>query len=581
MRLHNIKQVFLLFPLFLLTVSVAYSQNPTFDSLANEINRISIYKKTKSLEMLDSLYQMAYSESDRSLLIARCLYEESLLYYRQGIDDTMLTDKIKKRLDHEHLSLMEQALLQTALGIRLGHVKGDYAEEFSLQLQALEKFKLLKNNYFTARTLNLIGNICSAISMHNLAEYYYSEALQYVTPESSMYYCIKNNVFILTADNDIEAAIDSMLNLIAISEKENHEEILPTQYHNMGSFYLDTLPEKALIYFTKMQTLDFDSPITTAFLYGNMGYYYQTKNDYPNALNFYRMTQKLLQENTSLKYLAVTYGHLSSIFEDISQCDSALFYARKYEELIQRLHSNTIAVETHQKYITTILEDREKDLVIAEQTVALKNRQFVVILTISGAAVLLISLFLLFVNQQKRRKASENRELTAKLAHEEDVQQYEKREQKLEKEKQEEILDTKTREITSYSLLVSNKNHLLKQIMGLNAQVFDNKENALEIASQIDEIIQNSLDIDDEWENFKMHFDKVHPHFFEKLKQLCNDLTEENLKLCAYFKIGMTTKQIAQLLHVVPNSIFTNRYRLRKKLQLPDEKDLDDFIRSL
>ena len=78
-----------------------------------------------------------------------------------------------------------------------------------------------------------------------------------------------------------------------------------------------------------------------------------------------------------------------------------------------------------------------------------------------------------------------------------------------------------------------------------------------------------------------MHFDKVHPHFFEKLKQHCNDLTEENLKMCAYIKMRMTTKQIAQLLQVIPNSIITNRYRIKKKLRLADDEELDGFIGAL
>jgi hypothetical protein len=177
---------------------------------------------------------------------------------------------------------------------------------------------------------------------------------------------------------------------------------------------------------------------------------------------------------------------------------------------------------------------------------------------------------LLFVNQQKRRKASENRELTAKLEYE-----------KLEKEKQEEIVDAKTRELASFSMLVSNKNQLLKQISGQIEQMYNDKENAIHIATKTDEIIRRNLNIDEEWANFKMHFDKVHPHFFEKLKRLCGDLTEENLRMCAYFKIGMTTKQLAQLLHIIPRSVIINRYRLKRKLQLTDSENLDDFIRNL
>jgi hypothetical protein len=74
----KIKQLIFLL-LFFLPLLPLYAQNKKFDALANELNRISLYKKTKSLELLDRLYQMAYNSSDSSSLIDRCLYEESLL----------------------------------------------------------------------------------------------------------------------------------------------------------------------------------------------------------------------------------------------------------------------------------------------------------------------------------------------------------------------------------------------------------------------------------------------------------------------------------------------------------------------
>jgi tetratricopeptide (TPR) repeat protein len=524
---------------------------------------------------------MAYSSSDSSLLIARCLYEEALLRLRQKIVDTLLVDKIKTRLAQENLPLQEHALLQLALVNNL-LTTGAYSEAFSLSLQALEKFKQADDKPFIVKALNHLGNICTFINLNSLAIYYYSEALKNITSENYEYLPIRLNIFFTKFPfNKDETLTDSIRCLLEVAEKEGREELLPIFYLNLGSFFLTTYPEKAIMYFTKIQTLDFDYPELTAVLYANLGLYVLIENDYSNALNYFKDAQKIMEENKSLNHLSFTYDMISTIFEKQNIIDSALFYAKKHKELTRKIHSNTIAVETHQKYVTTILETQKNELIILEQKITLKNKQFTIIVIVSASVVLLILLLLLLFHQQKRRKAGENRELTAKLEHEKKVQQYEKRQQKLEKEKQEMILDAKTREITSYSLLVSNKNHLLKQIMELNVQVLDNKENATEIAIKIDEIIQNNLNIDKEWENFKMHFDKVHPHFFEKLKQLCSNLTEENLKVCAYFKIGMTTKQIAQLLHIVPRSIIISRHRLKKKLQLPDNEDIDDFIRSL
>lgn len=94
-------------------------------------------------------------------------------------------------------------------------------------------------------------------------------------------------------------------------------------------------------------------------------------------------------------------------------------------------------------------------------------------------------------------------------------------------------------------------------------------------------VIGDSLKNDDEWQRFKLHFDNVHPNFFVKLKEQNNKLTENELRLCAYISIGMRAKQIAEMLSVSPESINTNRYRLRKKLGLQRGDSLDEYLRRI
>ena len=281
-------------------------------------------------------------------------------------------------------------------------------------------------------------------------------------------------------------------------------------------------------------------------------------------------TEKEMEYNSDFSNLSILYNSISRIFEQKNMLDSALFYAQKHIELSRRLHSNTIAIETHQKYITTLLETKDKELTIAEQKNELRNRLIIIILILLLSAILLVLLFY----QQKRHKTIENKALFASIKYKEEVQ-------KIEKEKHDEILEAKIREITSYSLLVSAKNHILGQVKGLNSQTINSNENAVKTAIEIDKIINENLNTDQEWDNFKMHFDKVHPNFFEKLKQSCNHLTEENMKLCAYFKIGLSNKQIAQMLHVLPRTIIYNRSMLKKKFELPEEQSLSDFIDKL
>jgi len=584
----KVKYLLIFLLLFAVQNNQSFAQNQKFDSIFEEIDRIGNIKKNYAKQLLDTLYQMIYQDTDSALRMARYLYVEAAVNGRQGVKDTLSTPKIRQRLNRKDMSLHEQAVLQAALAINLQAV-GAISEAFTLNYQAAEKFKQLGNNRFAARSLNAMGNICFTIGLSSLAEYYASEALAYVNPQWHEYYFFKVNI--ITNREEIvgyETTADSLLILLDFAEKEHREELIPLIYVNLGSALLNYDPEKGLYYLNKMQALDFDNPKSRAILNANLLSFYIDKKDYAKAMFYGKEARKTMEQNNDFLNLSFLYSDFAQIYEAQHQYDSAFFYLKKQRELARNIRSNTIAIETHQKYVTTFLEIAQKDLTIAEQKVKIKNNQFIIITVVAGSLIILILLFLLLVNQQKRRKASENRELTAKLEHEKaksehekKVQQYEKRTQKLEREKQQEVLDAKTREITSYSLLVSNKNQLLQQIMELTAQIFNNKENATKTAAKIKEVIQNNLTIDKEWENFKLHFDNVHPNFFEKLKQCCHDLTEENIKMCAYIKMGMTPKQISQLQHVAPRSVIINRYRLKKKLQISEEEDLEFFIGKL
>lgn len=89
------------------------------------------------------------------------------------------------------------------------------------------------------------------------------------------------------------------------------------------------------------------------------------------------------------------------------------------------------------------------------------------------------------------------------------------------------------------------------------------------------------MNTETERHKFIYHFNEVHPEFFSRLKSLCNELTENNLGMCAYFKMGMSIKQVASILNVSTETVKNARYRLKKKLNLNEEINLDDFIRDI
>lgn len=91
-------------------------------------------------------------------------------------------------------------------------------------------------------------------------------------------------------------------------------------------------------------------------------------------------------------------------------------------------------------------------------------------------------------------------------------------------------------------------------------------------------LVNKNLTNEDDWLVFESHFDQAHENFFRRLKNEYPSLTPSDLKLCAYLRLNLATKEIAPLLNISVRGVEIRRYRLRKKLELPQEKNLVEFM---
>ena len=73
-------------------------------------------------------------------------------------------------------------------------------------------------------------------------------------------------------------------------------------------------------------------------------------------------------------------------------------------------------------------------------------------------------------------------------------------------------------------------------------------------------------------------FDLVHDDFIKKLRQRFLDLSNNEVLMCAYLKMNLSTKEIAPLLNISVRGVETMRYRIRKKFGLERDDSLTDFI---
>ena len=111
-------------------------------------------------------------------------------------------------------------------------------------------------------------------------------------------------------------------------------------------------------------------------------------------------------------------------------------------------------------------------------------------------------------------------------------------------------------------------------------KLFDNQQSNNEIKKLIKTLSEDD-NIDKEWENFTKHFDKVHSDFVASLKEKHATISGNELKLCAYLRMNLSTKEIAQLMNISVRGVEISRYRLRKKLGIASETNLFDYLMGI
>ncbi len=90
--------------------------------------------------------------------------------------------------------------------------------------------------------------------------------------------------------------------------------------------------------------------------------------------------------------------------------------------------------------------------------------------------------------------------------------------------------------------------------------------------------IDQHLDSEHDWALFEAAFNEVHDDFFKRLMSAYPDLTPGDLRLAAYLKLNLSSKEIAPLLNISVRGVENKRYRLRRKLGLSEEENLTEFI---
>ncbi|BAX82602.1 triple tyrosine motif-containing protein [Labilibaculum antarcticum] len=141
-------------------------------------------------------------------------------------------------------------------------------------------------------------------------------------------------------------------------------------------------------------------------------------------------------------------------------------------------------------------------------------------------------------------------------------------------------VEFKTRELAGSTMNIIHKNEVLSYSVGELKKALKKIKDptALVQVRQLMKTVDSEFNSDQDWEQFEVHFDQVHEDFLKRLRLLHPQLTPKDLRICAYLRMNLSSKEIAPLMNISVRGVEISRYRLRKKFNIAREENLIDFI---
>lgn len=289
-------------------------------------------------------------------------------------------------------------------------------------------------------------------------------------------------------------------------------------------------------------------------IFTELGKSYRGLKKHDSAAYFLRKGFKLAQEQKDMNWAKESSAFLGFLFSDRQKFDSASHYltiALEYKDSLNNDQVQEIFADQRVKLETTKKQHEIEVLEREREISQYKQKTFI----IGGFCLLMISL-LAFLNYRSRQL----------------IRQKTLNEEKLLLEKE---LDQNRAELSAHTLNMIHRKNSMDEIEA-HLDKLEGKDK-----QKIKSIINVNKALEKDWENFKNYFGQVHANFFDSLREQFPTLSQSEIRLSALIKMNLANNEIATLLNIESKSVRMARYRLRKKLNLPEELDLNHFIHTI
>nr|WP_252732437.1 tetratricopeptide repeat protein [Cellulophaga baltica] len=347
----------------------------------------------------------------------------------------------------------------------------------------------------------------------------------------------------------------------------------------------------------------------------NIGSIYEDLEKYDVALNYFMKSLHYHKHNKDARQANIL-NNIGDVYRKTGVLDKGSHYTNKALLIAKQIHDKTEEAsaykdlaENHQfmgnlndaytclDYYITINRANEK-LQVANQARALqviydskekktkielllqnskvdKAQNRLLLVSILGFAVFVLFWYLYIVKKRKQTKQE--------LIYKEQILKAALEKKKVEEKNLQREVHLKNSSLSRYSLHLSQKNKMLSNLSHTLKKCLERTN--VDLKRKLNELIKEidfNLSQEQEWDEFMELFKDIHPKYIQKINDIALDkLSPAELRLSILLRLNLSSKEIASILRLTPDSVRVSRYRLRKKLPIDSKAELSTFLHSI
>ncbi|MCT4664543.1 MAG: tetratricopeptide repeat protein [Flavobacteriales bacterium] len=532
--------------------------------------------------------------------------------YAQNIEDKLLSQLSLAKVDTQKVNLM--------IDLFYYYTEIDYVKSQDFAEKTLDLSKSIGYEEGEAQGYFGLGLAYDHFGEYEKALEYYIKSLTIFDKlndyrsSSSVYTTV--GIFFRKRKN-YDQAIEYYLKAVHLDSIYQRNIELAGNYNNIGNIYADlNEAEKTMEYYQKSLALyEAEGDLfQMAAIKVNLGIQYEENGDFKKAENLFIESYKISHEIQDLKDIMIASTNLGFnyvkqkefdkakryLFEAQEICDSLKFknwrenllegwilyateqgnFQEAYEyqkELI--MHNDSLYDIAQQNTIEELQarfenEQKEKKIIELQKEQSLQNKKrwnLIIILAVS----ILSGIFLFF---WQRTKLLKERKIAQQKKQILDAQN---KQLALEREKIQQELEFRDKELSTFALHLVQKNDFLTHIEKIIKQVSAKSQETKKALKDISLELHHNKLIGKDLVDFQARLDLVNNQFFELLEKKFPTMTKNEKRLAALLRLDLSTKEISVLNHVSEQAVKMSRHRLRKKLNMDSKVNLTDFFKKI